>query len=1441
MKKARFIVFFFLMSALPLQSQDILGMINCTPKADKLFDMDESDAIVAFRSGGKWGLFDKNENKIIRNAEFDFIIHYDGLNGYFAVKNNAVGYYTNEHKESFPSKFKRLGFFHAYEYQVVMNDSVYEMPHPDSSWTSAIARYNYMPLSVNSEWSVTVKGKHLVVIRKYLDREGYNLITVDGGDSVNTDGTVAWSYQEATQKSGVLDMSTGEWLVQPEFFSVKYDEDNLVLSKTKRDPSNTIFSDVYLADKNFKIYDSVTEIEKAEWNENLVKKFLPGNDITELKECGKDFLGMPEFGFYKNNKYGIFSALFCDVTYPPVNDFLYRSLTENYTAYVNKGKLAVEAEIMGIKKTFKNLDSFAVFSQQNMNYEMPAEMYRLNNEYFIPMGETAWMKTDENYLGMGYAISSSVAVYGNLLVVNDYLPASESTDPIKVYDGYGEMMDSISGYDVSGNPIFVYPPPDPGYSKSGVYDISKHTWIIPQKFSFVQKTKTGFSCGYIDYEKRYETFFSCYDLSGKPAFENITATELLNSSARMAAWAGYNSNAGFQPLDIDYTSLYNYHLPVKVRLNGKYGIYELRNLKWAVVPKWDEISLSLYDFYLVVKDKKLGMVNAEGKEFIPAASGLLISASNQNMVADNQWLYSTGDYASGNKKVHINDKNFSLPAEADLRTNCNFFQAQVKNEWVIINEYNNDEYTHPYQLFDEWGNMWDSLDADGNVVMITEGGKRGRTLLYNMNTGKWTEDKTIIRHYAAGNEWMVMDKNFNYHFLDAAFNSITKSEKETNLWKTNLLQGDSLSFEKYIRPLHKDENTDPVQCAYGRYVVKSDDGFSLVDNKGIVLLSGADEISPAIFPYNDLEGGTDNPVLIYAGKKDKTFLYDTDGKMVSEMFGRYEYNTITSLFDEKGNFWFNNGKKSALVNYNGKDFKLSSAFFDTVFIATIIPASNPAGFKNIFAALDGKKSILTDESGNKLYEWINGEKPVHTMLKNIVFVQQGENKCGVFDITAKKMTGMVFESVPASFTSLVSGDTTHTIFLVNTKKGSELWNIFSLKDKIGYKKVTELPFSGIKPIKYSGKYEAKKGKDTYLLEYNGFGFNVLNDQPVKDITCSNSGEHTAFTSENKTYFIHDWQGTLSVIETGGLDSITVMEGGGEYNEFFILHKKNKKGLFNTYTNNFTPVEFNSVAGIKAVSGFFICDEKLFSTNQNRFLSEEKVTECKKLHNSNLVYKTTSGKMYLVETASDKTEKISFWPGYEVHNGRYAFKENGKYGLIDSRDNFSVFLKPEYDSIWPGGYYEDITVKATKQGIIYAYNENYELMVKSRGDNINIMYTDDESRYYRIYSGDKSGVADADGKIIIEPVYYDVYSFYDHFATMTEANGAAGEEPHFYGLINRKGKTILKNEFVRISNPEVDGYYCTVRKTDQSVWLVKHNGKKAKLVPLPKEPVADPVR
>lgn len=1435
--------------------EEILSKIPCTPKADKIFSLNELNDLISFRSGKMWGLYDSNEGKIVIPAKFDFIIPGDA-NKHYVILNEKVGWYDSNGEELLTGGYFRLGEVYNYQDYFIRNDSLignYGETDLSNSFSSKKAEFKFYSMDRKNVFAVEVKKNLLVISNSYEDSEGSPLLTVDGGDSVDIEGFSVYGFRETEQKSGIIDISTGEWVVKPEYFAILSIGENFLVKRNVRLGESEVYSELKLMDKGYKIIKDFGYHHQIVWNDENIKLLLPYKEVSGIQLQSTDLVGDSVFGFYHQDKFGIFNTGLLEVIKLPINEFEFISESQDLECNVIKKKLNCKCKFGEFETDEKNLDSIGIYELREGDYTYGYYLRKNDKYYNYEYGKSPKLVDHESLPSL--QLAASVSVSGNYLIVNEFLPMGpEPTDPIMVMDEFGEIRDSIAGYDLNGNPIVCYPAAMPSVSSSGVYHLLQRKWIVERKFSKIFSTSTGFSC-ITERDNDYHVYYSAFDRSGNPIFLDISDSMVFASDNLLKKFIGFSDPFNVELLPVDYrNNIYFWWQPVKLFINGKWGIFEVKSHKWLIVPEYDQISMLYNQTFLVSKNKKLGIISTDGKIIIEPNYNKLESSVNRNIILDDKKVMNGFEYPNSiNLSADIYDVNVNKIYNSYLPGLLYYFNAYISENKLFINEHNNNLEEYVIQIYDEYYGSYDSLDADGNPVIGYNGENSTNTRVYDFPSSKWIKFDSVHRIVPANNNYIIQYQNGNLKYADKNLNTVSPSSgiaysasslgiSELNvqqlIYNSNI-SIDTLRLTKLNAAIFGLNSGDYSieKITYDRYLFSNSGKHVLINGSGKIIVDKADEISVSSFEYLNYGEELLNPVFLEVKKENRHFIYNTDGVIVSEVFpvsgSIQRLSKINSAMDK---YWFNNGRTLRLANYNGKDIILSPVEWDSVgFCIESVNEKNEK--KSFYNCYKGNTSSLMDENG-KLYLKLNGnEKVWNAGIRNVVFIESPNGKTKLFEPEKGKYHQFEFSASPKILHTFTIDSLNAEINIVSMKKGNgiEIYLIRKQNGNLSVEKEAVLDYDNIEFATFDKLFIAKRKNDHFLLNGNDKYSSVF-DESMKNIFSYGMLQEYVVGFNDGNLSVVDVFDSMRVTEfkVANLDSVfpnyseEVMYSSAK--PALYLYRNGKSGIYDMVTETFLQPDFTTFRIF--FYNIWIVDERLYDVQKENFITDKTIKEFISVDYYNYILKMTDGSTMLYSYESQDVKSYPFNVEKQVWNDYYSASLNGKYGLIKF-DSSQWILKPEYDTIysWANKYTETpFPMVAKKSGVTQYMANDFKVQIQGKFDYIEPFTNWDEVTFFSVMSKNKTGIVDKKGKTIIPEIYDQIYSYYDLFYTVDHAIGSDGNEIELVGLTDRKGKVVLPAKYIRITEPEMEGYFCTVKDSSDKVYLVKYKkGKKAKLI------------
>lgn len=524
------------------------------------------------------------------------------------------------------------------------------------------------------------------------------------------------------------------------------------------------------------------------------------------------------------------------------------------------------------------------------------------------------------------------------------------------------------------------------------------------------------------------------------------------------------------------------------------------------------------------------------------------------------------------------------------------------------------------------------------------------------------------------------------------------------------------------------------------------DGLAIVKKAGkwgCVDLTGKEFIQPLYDEICQFEEG------FAAIKKDgKWGMIDTSGKE----FIKVQYDEIFSF-----------GHRAAV----DKDEKISSGrdaktavkkdgkwgIIDISGKEIIKPQYDNVPYFNIYGAAavnkDGKWGLV-DTSGRELISLQYDQ--MSTFDNGIAQVRKGE-KWGVIDKTGKEIIKLLYDEIE------IDG-------LIRVLKDGR-WGFFDASGK-------EL----IKPQYDDGYVFVSTNKVIRVSKYGKFG--LISTSGKKVLECQ---------YDNNLYFldadlvIYEKNGKYGLIDTANLVEIC----GPKYDAFsyygkFVMMKINNKWILidkfgkeivNQQFEN-SEVDYINKNGGKndwSFADFFVYKKGnkygIISKSSYTISSAKYEYISDKLTNADYFKITTNGKYGLL----DKSGKEIVKPVYDdvggaSAGGMFSIKSNGKWGFIDKAGK--TVIKPQFENV---GDFTSSTV----------YSENNPRWSTSELKEV----------YCKIKIGNKWGLIDKLGKIVVSPKFDDIGLIYGSYFNNGYCKVKVGAK---WGLIDKTGKTFINPKF-----------------------------------------------
>jgi hypothetical protein len=269
-----------------------------------------------------------------------------------------------------------------------------------------------------------------------------------------------------SEKSGLFDLKTKKWLIEPKYASVNR-VGNYVLAKKDLDENGQ-----YITSPNFNYFDVYSIIDKKI---GFVRKVNITNWETDWSDLLKEALNLQSvvqlpgsFSWYKLRKSDQEKIVRFAHNYDLIlEDFFPNTWFEFAEYHPSYRQQLIYSNGKILHYAFEDQTNEMVLRNTENQYAGIAAME----------GEVAYKNASDSYRS---DIVLSLERIENQLIVHHYFPELPAEYPL--LDDYGEDSFYISKENYL---VYVYPIPEPGQYLSGVYDLSSKKWLIPQKHRFI--------------------------------------------------------------------------------------------------------------------------------------------------------------------------------------------------------------------------------------------------------------------------------------------------------------------------------------------------------------------------------------------------------------------------------------------------------------------------------------------------------------------------------------------------------------------------------------------------------------------------------------------------------------------------------------------------------------------------------------------------------------------------------------------------------------------------------------------------------------------------------------------------------------------------------------------------------------------------------------------
>jgi hypothetical protein len=734
---------------------------------------------IAFCTGGKWGLFDRQQNKVIVKPSFERIF-FDGANfGFYGMIKNKLGLYGENGEELIKPLYARIGFF-SQRFDMAtffVCDTVILRIEFDS--TGKFAPYTVSYIEYNEQFDM---NRYVVTIDKNLayinnsggENEPLPYITRDGTDSVDANGAYVLYKMPYIESSGVLDMKTNKWMVEPTYFSVFKSGENTVCLKHHVEKDN-VRNEGTVYNKKFEIIHSIahTEFGANQTTEDL-KYLLPFHDHSKVEICGViNNYGNDYLCLYKiNKKMGMYDLFKRKLVLPAQYDFITK--IDDYTYFTKNGKAGMilnsdEKSKFSTDTKFTRID---IITQRNNDYvrrlRLNNQWYTLNNQDSLTLDKyTGEVETGFNNPQNGIAIDN------NLIYTSNWNPKGE----MRPYISYITGTDSVipdpadpSGY----NMLIVYDLASAILSQqqfSGAYDIKTSKWVVPQKYRNVQSFANGFLAftDSINYERanlNSVLYISFYSLRGDLLFKNVLLDSFANCKSCLETVTGLKNISGSRP-PAHFNLFTEQNYPTIIKQDNMYGVFDVVQGKWLLPLNFLNIEPlnEIENYFAVTPDHKVGIYTSGGQELIPPHYNEIEYTTPYTVIADKKHVYSISFTPS---KGFISSTNLMGPPAIENSgygvegNDLFYFHIVTNSNGAILSQY---EKSDGY-----WG--FDPVTGEDGLRAGIKNNASARIYSNNMQTVLRLDSIRTIE--PVGDNFILWSKNNLYYFTDKNFKLISK-------------------------------------------------------------------------------------------------------------------------------------------------------------------------------------------------------------------------------------------------------------------------------------------------------------------------------------------------------------------------------------------------------------------------------------------------------------------------------------------------------------------------------------------------------------------------------------------------------------------------------------------------------------------------------------------
>lgn len=672
-----------------------------------------------FRVGAKWGAFNATLQKVVAKPTFDFVYadHAGSLDTlFFVILKNKVGLYSNSGAVILKPGFTQLGFYnnHPMDYSPPTcfraNDKNYTL---DTEGNSQKIQ-NFQTLKFTNDYAterafsclLEVKNDFLIVNnRSNEDILGYALYTINGDDSLDVNGNTVYSGASQLSYSGVYSFKEKKWKLEPIYQSVKKYGNYFLATRFSID---TLTSTFLVFDHAFNLVNQYSSYDKLSRDLNQIKLFIDPS-VSEVAPWEVFFILQDFFTFKSDNKKGLYSLYRNEIIETANYDeifYLVGKLSES-RVMLKDGKLIPKIQHDNFTTQLAPCMFFATYIVNDLNNYSHKFFFQVDNRFFelnLKAENGMLQSCSFNPLAQPLIEKNIFSFQQEYLLIQSFVERGpEPTAPYMIVDAFGEVMDSVGGYDAMGNPLYAYPPPEPPVEASGIYHVKNKKFVLNRLYSNVSINENGFVG--INQKLYLPTQYSFFNKSGVEQFSNKSAEELFTNKELIQKATVQSSAVAKENLYIGYLHLNILGNFFVIEQNGKQGVFDPEKMNWLIPCTFDKVIYSdrLYG-YLVYDNDQIGIYSLTGKLIVPCkAKKITLIGLASALLVDDQWVTIIPYNNIQNVKLDVSalfvDMEWNILDFPDQSES--HFRAEVNGSSLLINDWTFNQY---YEEYDDFGN-----------------------------------------------------------------------------------------------------------------------------------------------------------------------------------------------------------------------------------------------------------------------------------------------------------------------------------------------------------------------------------------------------------------------------------------------------------------------------------------------------------------------------------------------------------------------------------------------------------------------------------------------------------------------------------------------------------------------------------------------------------------